>query len=213
MSLPPRFGRAAIAAAVVAVAILFAACAPTTTEGGTVDPTPTETGMPEPDPEPDPTPTDGGGEDPEQVRVRTGPTVDYGGPAYGDQGETELVADGVWCEKVALFWGGTEVIPEGVVMEFTEALIEPAVLEVTSNPCGADPGTGEPLPSCIGLKLEANASAFCGLEILPGADFLEGTIITFAGTMTCPTSEVCDAVAARDAEEGPQILVNTPPGA
>lgn len=204
-----RSGRTAIAVAVLAFALSFAGCAPTTTEGGAVGPT--ETGTPEPEPEPEPTPTNGD-VDPDQERVRVGPTVDYGGPAYGDQGETELVADGVWCETVAMFWGGTEPIPEGVVMEFSEALIEPTLVEVTANPCGVDPGTGAPLPSCIGLQLEANASAFCGLEILPGPDFLEGTIITFAGTMTCPTAAVCDAVAARDAEEGPQILINTPAG-
>jgi hypothetical protein len=212
MSPSSRSGRAALVVAFIAVVAFFAGCTPTTNEGGgVVVPSPVETGTPEPEPDPDP--TNGGAEDPDQERVRTGPTVDYGGPAYGDQGETELIADGVWCERVALFWGGSAPIPDGVVMEFTEALIEPALVEVTANPCGTDFGTGAALPSCIGLKLEANASAFCGLEILPGPDFLEGTIITFAGTMTCPSAEACDAVEARDAEKGPQIIVNTPVGA
>jgi hypothetical protein len=210
MSLARRTGRTAIAVAVLAVALLFAACAPTTTEGGAVGPT--ETGTPEPEPDPDPTPTDGEEPDPDPELVRTGPTVNYGGPAYGDQGETQLVADGVWCETVALFWGGSQPIPEGVVMTFTEALVDADVLEVTENACGTDPGTGEPLPSCIGLELDANESAFCGLEVIPGALFADGTVITFGGTMTCPTAEDCATVETRDAEEGPEIVVDTPAG-
>lgn len=213
MSLPLRTGRTATAAALIAVALLFAACAPTTTEGGgAVDPTPAETGTPEPEPEPDPTPTRTEEPDPDPTPVRTGPTVNYGGPAYGDQGDTQLVAEGVWCETVALFWGGTQLIPDGVEMTFTEALVDPALLEVTGNACGTDPGDGSPLPSCIGLALPANGSAFCGLEVIPGPAFSDGTVITFGGTMTCLTEEDCVTVETRDADPGPEILVDTPAG-
>ena len=64
----------------------------------------------------------------------------------------------------------------------------------------------------IGLELEANESAFCGLEVIPGAFFADGTVITFGGTMTCPTAEDCATVETRDAEEGPEIVVDTPAG-
>jgi hypothetical protein len=53
----------------------------------------------------------------------------------------------------------------------------------------------------------------CSIEVLPTADFVDGTTVSFTGTLECPTSEICDAVAARQVDPGPPIVVNTPEGA
>lgn len=211
MSLPPRIGRTPIAAALVAFVLLLAGCAPVSDEGGAdTDPTVVETPGPTPEPTPDPTPDD---EDPAQDRVRTGPVAQYGGPAYGDQGEAEIVEAGVWCKTLQVFWGGSEPVPEGVRFTFSEPVVDAPGLEVTGAPCGTNPESGVPLASCLGLPLDANATAYCGLEVRPGPDFVDGTGITFIGTLECPTVEVCDAMAGRDVDPGPPVVVNTPAGA
>jgi hypothetical protein len=216
MSRPLGIGRTAVATAVVAVALLFAGCASASDEGGAdTDGTSAETDdttSEEEEGSGDEEGSDDGEEDPAQDRVRTGPVAEYGGPAYGDQGGAEIIEPGVWCETLALFWGG-EPVPEGVRFTFTEAVVDTAGLEVTGAACGTDPGTGEPLAACLGLPLEANASAFCGLEVRPGPDFVDGTGITFIGTLECPSAEVCDAVVAREVDPGPPVVVNTPDGA
>ena len=111
---------------------------------------------------------------------------------------------------MAVFWGGE--VPEGVVFTYTDAIVDTEGLEVTSNACGVD-FDGAPLASCIGLTLEANASKTCGLEVRPAEEFVEGTGITFAGTLECPSAEACVAVENRDVQPGPPIKVFTPGGA
>ena len=51
---------------------------------------------------------------------------------------------------------------------------------------------------------------FCTLVIQPTADFVNGTVLGLAGTLECPTSDVCDAMAAREIEQGPPILICDP---
>ncbi|WP_137843499.1 hypothetical protein [Microbacterium sp. 2FI] len=150
-----------------------------------------------------------GAEDPVQEQVRTGPVADYGGPAYGDQGEAEIVEEGVWCKTIAVFWGGDVAVPEGVRFTFDEAVPDRAGLAVEDGVCGTLGAT----TSCVGLTVEANESGiFCSLTLRPGDDFEDGTTITFIGTLECPTVEACDAVATRTVEPGPPIVVNTPAG-
>ncbi|MCW3494622.1 hypothetical protein [Microbacterium sp. SSM24] len=209
--MPRSLGRVALGAAIVAVALLFCGCAPAVDEGaGGNDGTSTDGGGSTPSEE-----NGGGGsegeEDPEQDRVRTGPTVDYGGPDDGDQGDATVLEPGVWCETVAVFWGG-DPVPEGVRFTYTEAIVDRAGLEVTDDACGTD-FDGVPLASCIGFVLEADASGFCSLEVRPGDDFVDGTRITFAGTLECPTAEACVAVEERAVEPGPPIEIFTPEGA
>lgn len=207
--MPLPCGRITVGATVLAVALLFAGCAPAVDEGaGDTDGTSTETRDSTPSEEENGGGESEGEEDPEQDRVRTGPTVDYGGPDDGDQGDATVIEPGVWCETVAVFWGG-DPVPEGVRFTYTEALVDRAGLEVTANACGTD-FDGAPLDSCIGFVLEADASGFCGLEVRPGADFVDGTRITFAGTLECPTAEACVAVEERAVEPGPPIEVFTP---
>lgn len=212
MSVSIRIGRTGVAVAVLAAALLFAGCAPASGGGDLGNGGSSGTGG-----------ADDGGNgqggnggdgpvDPEQDRVRTGPVAEYGGPAYGDQGDAEIIADGVWCKTLQVFWGGSEPVPDEVSFTFTEAVVDQQGLEVTDTACGTNPETGEALASCLELTIDANATAWCGLEVRPAADFIEGTGITFIGTIECPTAEVCDAVAARQVDPGPPVVVNTPAG-
>lgn len=148
-----------------------------------------------------------GGEDPAQDRVRTGPVAQYGGPAYGDQGVAEVIAAGVWCKTIAVFWGGGEPIPEGVRFTFDGAATDRPGLQVEGEACGSR-GADR---SCLGLTVAANESGiFCGLLLRPSADFQDGTLISFVGTLECPSAEICDAVAARAVDPGPPIVVTDP---
>jgi hypothetical protein len=152
--------------------------------------------------------TDGGG-DPAQDTVRTGPVAQYGGPAYGDQGDAEVIEPGLWCKTIAVFWGGSEPIPEGVRFAFETAVPDQPGLAVEPGICGSAGAT----TTCLGLTVEANQSGiFCSIQVRPDADFVDGTTISFTGTLSCPTSDVCDAVAARQVDPGPPIVVNTPDG-
>lgn len=150
-----------------------------------------------------------GDEDPAQDTVRTGPVAQYGGPAYGDQGQSEDVELGVWCKTIAVFWGGSEPVPDGVRFTFEEAVPDRAGLEVEGGVCG----TRGADRSCLGMTVQANESDIrCSLLVRPGPDFEEGTTISFTGTLECPTEEICDAVAAREVEPGPPLVVETPGG-
>lgn len=147
-----------------------------------------------------------GGEDPAQDRVRTGPVAQYGGPAYGDQGVAEIIEAGLWCKTIAVFWGG-DPVADGVRFTFEAALPDRPGLEVVRGVCG----TRGADRSCLGMTVEANASgAFCSIVLRPGEGFQDGTAITFTGTLECPSSEICDAVAARAVEPGPPIVVDDP---
>ncbi|MEV4688400.1 hypothetical protein [Microbacterium sp. LWH3-1.2] len=148
-----------------------------------------------------------GGEDPAQDRVRTGPVAQYGGPAYGDQGTAEVLEAGLWCKTIAVFWGGTVPIPEGVGFTFENAVPDRPGLRVEGGVCG----TRGADRSCLGMLVRANESGiFCSLLLRPGSDFQDGTAITFRGTLECPTAEICDQVAAREVEPGPPIIVDDP---
>lgn len=230
MALSNTFGRTAAALVVAATTLLAGCAAPVTTSGDAGAPT-----SPDPSAAASATPSDGddaageddsgsgsdgddqggssgdgdsdGGEDPTQDRVRTGPIAQYGGPAYGDQGSAEVNADGSWCKTIAVFWGGDELVPDGVRFTFESAIVSPGALSVEAGVCG----TRGADRACLGLTVAANESGiFCSLLLRPQEGFVDGTAITFAGTLECPTSEVCDAVAARVVEPGPPIIVNTP---
>ena len=205
---------AIVAAVVTTIVLLLAGCAPAVTDGAADDdPTPTQTSADDGDGngDGDSSEDNGDGEDdPDQDLVRTGPVAEYGGPAYGDQGEAEVVESGVWCKTIAVFWGGDEQIPEGVRFTFEKAVADQPGLETESGVCGtlgAD-------RSCLGMTVEANASGiFCSVIVRPGVDFAEGTTITFEGTLECAKAQDCDTVVARRVEPGPPLVVNTPGGA
>ena len=149
-------------------------------------------------------------EDPRQQRTRTGPVASFGGPAYGDQG-VEEIEPGKWCDTIAVFWGGDTPIPPGVTFRFDRAVTDPPTgLGVQRGICGTK-GTDR---TCLGLTVKHDAGAmFCSIVLLPTTKFVEDTEITFVGTLTCPTSAVCDRVAARRVDAGPAIVVTTPTGA
>lgn len=173
---------------------------PTATVGGTGAPRPGGGSTRAPD----------GIEDPKQQRTRTGPVASFGGPAYGDQG-IEEIEPGKWCDTIAVFWGGDTPIPPGVTFRFDRAVTDPPTgLGVQRGVCGTK-GADR---TCLGLTVKHDTGAiFCSIVLLPTPKFVEDTEITFVGTLTCPTSAVCDRVAARRVDAGPAIVVTTPPGA
>jgi hypothetical protein len=187
---------------------------PSPTPAADQQPTPTIVTEAQPDalPGDDPAPDRGqpdGGSDPAQDAVRTGPVAQYGGPAYGDQGEAEIVEPGVWCKTIAVFWGGSDPIPEGVAFTFEQAVADRPGLAVEAGVCGSSADR-----PCIGTVVVANASGiFCSLLLRPGPEFADGTAITFTGSLTCASATDCDLVASREVEPGPPIIVNTPEGA
>lgn len=218
MPITQRTGPALAAAAILAVMLLFTGCSDPAPGDGSDDTSQQGDDTDGDDGSADGTDDDGGddggdsdgGEDPDQDLVRTGPVADYGGPAYGDQGEAELVETGVWCKTIAVFWGGSEPIPEGVRFTFEEAVPDRDGLDVEGGVCG----TSGADRSCLGMTVEANESGiFCSIVVRPGEGFEDGTTISFTGTLDCPSAEICDAVVARDVEPGPAIVVNTPEGA
>lgn len=214
----PRVGLPAILSLVAALALAGCGTTVTAEEAGrttTASPSPsvevTNEGAPDGETDgdgDDPGATDSdGGEDPAQHRVRTGPVAQYGGPAYGDQGTAEVLEAGLWCKTIAVFWGGTEPIPEGVGFTFENAVPDRPGLRVEGGVCG----TRGADRSCLGMLVRANESGiFCSLLLRPGSDFQDGTAITFRGTLECPTAEICDRVAAREVEPGPPIIVDDP---
>ncbi|GAA3625649.1 hypothetical protein GCM10022200_05010 [Microbacterium awajiense] len=207
----PR-GRVASFAAVVslALALVLSACAPVSEEG-TPSSVVSQAGG---GADADHADEEGGGQtdgqaDPEQETTRTGPVAQYGGPAYGDQGTAEVLEDGAWCKTLAVFWGGDQPVPAGVSFTFETAVVSPGGLTVESAVCG----TRNADRACLGLTVAADEDGiFCSLLLRPDDAFADGTTITFTGTLDCPTSEVCDQVAARKVDPGPPIVVNDPDG-
>lgn len=208
-----------------AVLLVLVACAPVSDEGA---PPPSAPASASPTEEPpaddDSEGEDGGGQgdggggggqtdgqaDPAQETKRTGPVAQYGGPAYGDQGTAEVLDDGAWCKTIAVFWGGDEPVPEGVSFTFETAVVSPGGLSVEAAVCG----TRNADRACLGSTVAANEDGiFCSLLLRPDGSFVDGTTITFIGTLDCPTAEVCDQVAARAVDPGPPIVVNDPDGA
>ncbi len=210
MSRPLRPGRTVLASLVLLAALIVAGCAPAVDGPPGADQTTSGQATEDGGTDEEDGGTADGEEDPEQDRVRTGPVAQYGGPAYGDQGEAEIVQPGVWCKTIAVFWGGDEPIPEGVRFTFDGAVVDGPGLAVSAAVCGT---LGADRP-CLGMTVESDASGiFCSIEVRPGEGFEDGREITFEGTLECPTAAVCDAVAARVVEPGPPLVVNTPAGA
>jgi hypothetical protein len=213
---PHQRAKGVLAAVILAlgVSLGLSACAPAPTQGSGSGQQQTQQGQPDSSPQGDQADSGGtatdGGTDPAQDTVRTGPVAQYGGPAYGDQGDAEIVEPGVWCKTIAVFWGGDEPIPDGVRFTFKTAVPDQPGLDIQGAVCG----TAGADRSCLGMTVEANESGIvCSIEVLPTADFVDGTTVSFTGTLECPTSEICDAVAARQVDPGPPIVVNTPEGA
>lgn len=194
--------RALVLAVVLAGSVAsLAACAPTSTEGAG-----RQTASPQ-DSEPGVRPSDDVILDPEQETRRTGPSVDIGGPPSGGQGLEDL-GDDRWCEGIALFWG-SEGVPEGVTFTVEGITSDPegVVLADDQEVCGqfgAERG-------CIGFALRYDTvNIFCTLVLQPTADFVNGTVLGLAGTLECPTEDVCDAMATREIEPGPPIVICDP---
>jgi hypothetical protein len=153
---------------------------------------------------PDALPTSDGQADAPQEVVRSGPSVQYGGPAYGDQG-TEPLSEGVWCDTVIVFWDGE--VPSDVTFTFETAVVDHPGLSVAPAVCGTK-GADR---SCLSLTVAGGEAQTCSLALTPGDDFVDGTLITFDGTLRCPSVQVCDAVGARVlTQDAPRIIVHAP---
>lgn len=196
-----RWLRACAAATVITLAMFTAACAPAATETqqsqAAEEQTETENG--------NETVSDGP-VDPEQETRRTGPAAEFGGPPNGGQG-LELLESGAWCEAVAVFWGGE--VPQGVTFTFEGITSDPSGVELAPDQsvCGS---SGAEVP-CIGLDFPYDAgTVFCTMQLQPADDFQNGTVVDFTGTLDCLSTEICDAMAARDRGQGPLILICDP---
>ena len=195
--------RALVLAVMLAGSVAFSsACSPATTEGaGEETASPQET-------EQDVGPSeDDVILDPEQEARRTGPSVAIGGPPSGGQGLEDL-GDGRWCEGIALFWGGAGV-PEGVTFTVEGITSDPegVVLADDQEVCGQFGAESE----CIGLPLRNDSGTiFCTLVVQPTPEFVNGTVLGLTGTLECPTEDVCDAMATREIEQGPPIVICDP---
>lgn len=150
-----------------------------------------------------------GPEDPQQGRVRSGPVASFGGPSHGDRG-TEVWSGGTWCATVGVFWGGEAPVPADVTFRLDRAVTSPrGGLDVLPGICG----TQDADRTCIGLVLPGDvADVTCSLVLRPRAGFVDGTEITFEGTLTCPTSAVCDRMKTRTVTPGPPIVIHRPEG-
>jgi hypothetical protein len=201
---------AAVAAVLLTLGVTFAlsACASPVTDETGADQEQTQQGQPDDNGQGDEGDTDGDS-DPTQDTVRTGPIAEYGGPAYGDQGEAEVTESGDWCKTIQVFWGGSEPIPEGVSFTFDTAVPDQPGLEVVTDAeaCGTRGATAP----CLGLTFGADESGVaCSVVVRPDDAFGDGTTISFEGTLSCPTADVCDAMAAREVDPGPPLVVNRP---
>lgn len=150
-----------------------------------------------------------GPEDPEQGRIRSGPVASFGGPSHGDRG-TEVWSGGTWCTTVGVFWGGEAPVPADVTFRLDKAVTSPwGGLDVLPGICG----TQDADRTCIGLVLPGDvADVTCSLVLRPRAGFIDGTEITFEGTLTCPTIAVCDRMKTRTVTPGPPIIIHRPEG-
>ncbi|AZS36890.1 hypothetical protein CVS47_01510 [Microbacterium lemovicicum] len=192
----------------VAVVGFTAACLPSAPSGAPAAsaPSSTRTATATADRAPSSVPTSDGEADASQSTVRTGPIALYGGPAYGDQG-IEETGPGIWCDTLAVFWGGDAPIPADVTFTVDAATADAPGLAVDGGVCG----TRGADRSCLGLVVAADDTGlFCSLVLRPGADFVEGTAVALSGTLRCLRAEACDAVAARTHDPSAPILVTTP---
>lgn len=195
-----RFRSAAALGAVV-LALLAVSCAPASS--GTADPPATTASDGPVDPDETGTATDGP-IDPEQQTQRSGPAVDFGGPPFGAQGDPEPLGDGAWCATVGFFWGG-EAPPENVTFTVTGIVVDPADA-LTAEPavCGSV-GAEQ---SCIGFVMSQDTPfTLCSMRLTATESYSGRAEVGFAGTLECTEPSFCDAAVAREAEQGPPLVV------
>lgn len=189
-------------AAAALLALGLAACAPA--ETGTADP-PAASSAPD---------DEGNGAvegevtdgpvDPAQETRRSGPSVDFGGPPFGAQGDPEEISPGVWCVTVGFFWGG-DAPPENVTFTVDGIVADPAG-SVTVEPavCGSV-GAAE---TCIGFVMQPDTPFTTCSMILSATEAYQGSAeVGFAGTLECTEPAYCDAAIEREADRGPPILL------
>lgn len=199
-------GKAVVAAVGLAAVLAIAGCAPSAWDEAGSAATPSAAAGGDPVEQDEGSAVADGDDDPAQDRVRTGPVAEYGGPAYGDQGTAEVLEPGRWCKTIAVFWGG-DPVPPGVSFTFEDAVADQPGLEIEGAVCG----TRGADRSCLGMTVRTDDSGvFCSLVLQPGEDFQSGTTLTFTGTLECPSAQICDAVAARQVDPGPPIVVDDP---
>ncbi len=140
--------------------------------------------------------------DPVQETRRSGPSVEFGGPPFGAQGDPEEVSAGVWCVTVGFFWGG-EAPPENVTFTVAGIVADPAGA-VTAEPavCGSV-GAEE---TCIGFVMAPDTPfTTCSLLLTATEAYPGSAEVGFAGTLECTEPAFCDAAIERDADRGPPI--------
>lgn len=198
MSMRRCRSRPVLTAVAALLALGLAACAPAETD--TADPPPATT-APDGGNSDDGSVTDGP-VDPAQETRRSGPSVDFGGPPFGAQGDPEEISAGVWCVTVGFFWGG-EAPPENVTFTVDGIVSEPADA-VTAEPavCGSV-GAEE---TCIGFVMQPDTPFTTCSLILTATEAYQGSAeVGFAGTLECTEPSFCDAAVARQADRGPPI--------
>lgn len=204
MSTRPHDSRKAVIVAAALLAFGLAACAPA--ETGTADPPAATTA-----------PDDGGngGEngggavtdgpvDPTQETRRSGPSVDFGGPPFGAQGDPEEISAGVWCVTVGFFWGG-EAPPQNVTFTVEGIVADPAD-SVTAD--AAVCGSVGAEQTCIGFVMEPDTPFTTCSILLTATEGYQGSAeVGFAGTLECTEPTYCDAAIEREADRGPPIVL------
>lgn len=200
-------GRVATSVAVWMLALVgalgLAACAPVAPAESATQPSVSASA----ESEPEPSPITDEPIDPSQQTQHTGPAIDFGGPDKGSQG-LDVTDAGLWCETIALFWGG-DGVPAGVTfaLEGITSAPEGIVLADDQALCG-DRGAEVP---CVGAVLESDSpTVFCSLALQPTDGFQNGTVVGITGTLDCLTADVCATVAARQFDPGPPIVICDP---
>jgi hypothetical protein len=192
--------RSAAALGVALLALLLASCAPASS--GTADP-PATTASAGPVP-PDETGTTDGPVDPTQETQRSGPAVDFGGPPFGAQGDPEPLEEGSWCATVGFFWGG-EALPQNVTFTVTGIVVDPEeALTAERRACGSV-GAEQ---SCIGFVMTPDTPfTLCSMQLTATDAYPGRAEVGFTGTLECTEPFFCDAAIAREAEQGPPLVV------
>ncbi len=200
MSARQHRSRTTVIVAAALLALGLAACAPA--ETGTADP-PVETTAPDDGGNGDGEVTDGP-VDPTQETRRSGPSVDFGGPPFGAQGDPEEISAGVWCVTVGFFWGG-EAPPENVTFT-VEGIVSDPEDAVTAEPavCGSVGAT----ETCIGFVMQPDTPfTTCSMILTATASYQGSAEVGFAGTLECTEPRFCDAAIERQADRGPPIVL------
>ncbi len=170
---------------VMGAAFALSACASTPTSDSGADQTTQQNGQPDDNGQSDQTETDGS-ERPGAGHGanRAGRTVRRTGVRRSGRCRSRRVRTLVQDHPV--FWGGSDPIPDGVRFTFETAEPDQPGLAVEPGVCGSA-GADR---TCLGMTVEANETGiFCSIEVRPDSDFVEGTTISFTGTLECPTSD------------------------